>query len=98
MALLLDLFGFLSVVLRGLTITAQSLTLGGVLFLTLLAWPFRDALGESGPEILARCRRLAGWSAVAFAIVSSLSALIEAAILADTVDLTLDETIGAGFV
>jgi putative copper resistance protein D len=98
MALLLDLFGFLSVVLRGLTITAQSLTIGGILFLTLLAWPFRDALGESGPEILVRCRRLAGWSAAGFAIVASLSALIEAAILADTVDLTLGETIGAGFV
>jgi putative copper resistance protein D len=98
MALLLDLFGFLSVVLRGLTITAQSLTIGGILFLTLVAWPFRDGLGESGTAILARCRRLAGWSAAVFAIVASLSALIEAAILADTVDLTLAETIGAGFV
>jgi putative copper resistance protein D len=98
MALLLDLFGFLSVVLRGLTVTAQSLTIGGILFLTLAAWPFRDTLDDAGPEILARCRRIAGWSAAAFAVVASFAALIEAAILADTVDLTLGETIGAGFV
>jgi copper resistance protein D len=98
MALLLDLFGFLSVVLRGLTITAQSLTIGGILFMTLVAWPFRDELGDSGPRILARCRRVAGWSAAGFALVAGLSALIEASILSDTVGLSLAETIGAGFV
>ncbi|MDB5406670.1 MAG: copper resistance protein [Rhodospirillales bacterium] len=98
MALLLDLFGFLSVVLRGLTITAQSLTIGGILFLSLVAWPFRKALGDAGGEILTRCRRVAGWSAVGFAVMAFLSALIEAAILADTVGLSFGETIGAGFV
>ena len=37
MSLLIDLFGYLSVVIHGLTITAQSMTLGGVLFLALVA-------------------------------------------------------------
>ena len=38
MALLLDIFGFLSVVLRGIVLSAQSLVLGGIFFLALLAY------------------------------------------------------------
>ena len=48
MALLLDVFGFLSVVLRGLVLTAQSLTIGGIVFLALLAYPLRRELGSVG--------------------------------------------------
>ncbi|MGI4978383.1 MAG: copper resistance D family protein, partial [Janthinobacterium lividum] len=40
MSLLVDLFGYLGIVLHGLTITAQSLAVGGVLFLVLVARPF----------------------------------------------------------
>ena len=46
MALLVDLFGYLSVVLHGLTIVAQSMALGGVLFLLLLVAPARRAAGR----------------------------------------------------
>jgi copper resistance protein D len=98
MALLLDLFGFLSVVLRGLTLTAQSLTVGGIAFLMLLAGPLELALGAPGTIIIRRSRTLLGWSAIALAIVAAISVLIEGTILADTVDLTLGETLGAGFV
>src|SRR5260370_916925 len=66
MALLLDVFGFLSVLLRGLVLTAQSLAIGGVAFLVLLAHPLRTQLGASGgaaferwrPAAAARVRRL----------------------------------------
>src|SRR5258708_4086582 len=98
MALLLDLFGFLSVVLRGLTLTAQSLTVGGVAFLLILAGPLAGELGASSITITWRCRMLLGWSAIALAIVAAISILVEGSILADTVDLTAGETIGAGFV
>ena len=98
MALLLDLFGFLSVVLRGLTLTAQSLTVGGIAFLMLLAGPLELALGAPGTIIIRRSRTLLGWSAIALATVAAISVLIEGTILADTVDLTLGETLGAGFV
>ena len=37
--LLIDLFGYLSIIVHGLTILAQSMALGGVLFLVLLARP-----------------------------------------------------------
>jgi copper resistance protein D len=98
MALLLDLFGFLSVVLRGLTLSAQSLTVGGIAFLVLLAGPLELALGAPGTIIIRRSRALLGWSAIALAIVAVVSVLIEGTILADTADLTLGETLGAEFV
>ena len=47
MALLVDLFGYLSIIIHGLTIIAQSMALGGVLFLVLLARPLAARLGES---------------------------------------------------
>ena len=62
MSLLVDLFGYLSIVLHGLTIVAQSMALGGVLFLVLLARPFEHELG-AGPRIVARIRTLTFWSA-----------------------------------
>ena len=48
MALLIDLFGYLSIILHGLTIVAQSMALGGVLFLVLLARPLAGRLGATG--------------------------------------------------
>ncbi len=98
MTLLLDLFGFLSVVLRGLTLTAQSLTVGGIAFLLLLAGPLAGEIGAAGAGIIKRSRTLLGWSAIALALVAAISVLIEAMILADTVGLTAGETLGAGFV
>jgi copper resistance protein D len=98
MSLLLDLFGFLSVVLRGLTLTAQSLTVGGIAFLLLLARPLAGEIGITGPLVIKRSRVLLGWSAIALAIVAASSVLIEGAILADTVGLTAGETLGATFV
>jgi copper resistance protein D len=98
MALLLDLFGFLSVVLRGLTLTAQSLTVGGIAFLLLLAGPLKGELGTPGATIVRRSRTLLGWSAIALAVIALVSVVIEGSILANTVDLTAGETLGAGFV
>src|SRR5437879_6131002 len=97
MALLIDVFGFLSVVLRGLTMTAQSLTLGGIAFLLLLARPLAAELGDVGVVIGKGCIRLLRWSAIGFAAIAALSVLIEATILADSADLTVSETIGANF-
>ncbi len=46
MELLVDLFGYLSIVLHGLTIVAQSMALGGVLFLVPLGRPLAPRLGQ----------------------------------------------------
>ena len=37
MALLIDIFGFPTVVLRGITLATQSMTIGGIAFIALLA-------------------------------------------------------------
>jgi copper resistance protein D len=97
MALLLDIFGFLSVVLRGLVLTAQSLTIGGIVFLALLASPLRREIGASGDAVFRRCCRLLLWSASAFAAVELASVLLECVVLAGTVDISLAEAFGATF-
>ncbi len=64
MSLLVDLFGYLSIVLHGLTILAQSMALGGVLFLVLLARPFApDDWPEGAGARRAGPRASPAWSA-----------------------------------
>src|SRR5579864_5382102 len=74
--LLIDLFGYLSIIVHGLTILAQSMALGGVLFLVLLARPLRPAIGTGVPR---RTARLAAWSAVALAVSETLTVALQAA-------------------
>lgn len=97
MALLLDIYGFLSVVLRGLVLSAQSLAVGGIFFLALLARPLAPRLGAPGVAALERCRRLLLWSAVAFASVELISVLLECLVLAGTAEISLAEAFGADF-
>src|ERR1700686_292927 len=97
MALLLDIFGFLSVVLRGLVLTAQSFAIGGIVFLVLLARPLRRELGVSGAAAFGRCRRLLLWSAIAFAAFEFLFVLLECLVLSGTVDISLGAAFGADF-
>lgn len=96
MSLLVDLFGYLSIVLHGLTIVAQSMALGGVLFLVLLARPFEGELA-AGPRIVARIRRLTFWSAVAMALVEALGNGLQVAVLMSTVDLSFLDVMQANF-
>ena len=65
MSLLIDLFGYFSVVIHGLTITAQSIVLGGVLFIVLLLRPLAPQLGSTGQEIERTCIAIAAWSGLA---------------------------------
>ncbi|MCQ8279648.1 CopD family protein [Acetobacteraceae bacterium KSS8] len=96
MSLLVDLFGYLSIVLHGLTIVAQSMALGGVLFLVLLARPFAPELA-GGAVILRRIRRLTFWSAVAMAVVEALGNGLQVAVLMSTVDLSFLDVMQANF-
>ncbi len=96
MSLLVDLFGYLSIVLHGLTIVAQSMALGGVLFLVLLARPFAGELAN-GPRIVSRIMRLTFWSAVAMALVELLGNGLQVAVLMSTVDLSFGDVMQANF-
>ncbi len=96
MSLLVDLFGYLSIVLHGLTIVAQSMALGGVLFLVLLARPFAVELAGGG-RIVSRIMRLTFWSAVAMALVEAVGNGLQVAVLMSTVELSFGDVMQANF-
>ena len=93
MSLLVDLFGYLSIILHGLVILAQSMALGGVLFLVLLARPFAGRLAE-GAELARRTARLAAWSAVALVVCEALTVAMQSAVLMNTLDVPLNDVLG----
>ncbi len=97
MALLLDLFGYLSVIVHGLTIVAQSMALGGALFLVALARPFERELGRTGGEIRRGTRRIAFWSAVALVLAEGVTLALQGAVLIGTVNVDIGGVLGAEF-
>jgi putative copper resistance protein D len=97
LSLLLDIYGLLSVIVHGLLLTAQSLTLGGVAFLVLVAQPLAEGLGDAGARTVARCRRLTQWSAGAVILVVAVNVATEALVLADTLDISLADSLTANF-
>ncbi len=95
MSLLLDLFGYLSIIIHGLTIVAQSMALGGVFFLAFLARPLSRSLGLAGARILADTARIAAYAAVGLMVCEALTVGLQAAVLAGTVDLSLLDALGS---
>jgi len=95
--LLLDIYGFLTVVLHGLLLTAQALTLGGIAFLLLLAEPMAAELGESGAVMAGRCASLLRWSAIAGAVIAAVTLAFQVAILMSTLDQSLGQSLTALF-
>ena len=94
MSLLVDLFGYLGILLHGLVIVSQSMALGGALFLVLVARPFETLLG---PDIARRCARIAGYSALALVAVELVNVALQAAVLVNTIGLTLSNVLSADF-
>jgi len=93
-SLLVDLFGYLGILLHGLVIVSQSMALGGALFLVLVARPFETLLG---PDIARRCARIAGYSALALVAVELVNVALQAAVLVNTIGLTLSNVLSADF-
>ncbi len=96
MALLIDLFGYLSIILHGLTIAAQSMALGGVLFLIGLARPFAATLPD-GAGLVRRTAVAAGWSALALVACELLAVGLQVAVLMGSVNLGLIQALTAQF-
>jgi putative copper resistance protein D len=94
MSLLVDLFGYLGILLHGLVIVSQSTALGGMVFLVLVARPFVTVLG---PDLAARTARIAAWSAVALVAIEGLNVALQVAVLVDTVDLPVADVLAANF-
>ena len=97
LGLLVDLFGYLSIVVHGLTIIAQSMTLGGIIFLIALARPCGWLVGPAGAEIESGTARIAGWAALGLALCEVITVSMQVAVLTATVDLSVTESLGAQF-
>jgi putative copper resistance protein D len=96
--LLVDVFGYLSIVIHGLTIVAQSMAVGGVIFLGFLARPKAGLFDDAGRAILGSTVRIAAWSALGLIVCEALTIALQGAVLMDTVGLTVGELVGANFV
>jgi putative copper resistance protein D len=96
-SLLVDLFGYLSIVIHGLTITAQSIAIGGVLFLVFVARPAAWLLGDDGKAIVRSTARLAAWAAMVLVACGAATVTLEGAVLVGTIDLSPGEVLSAQF-
>jgi putative copper resistance protein D len=90
-AQLLDVFGFLSVLLRGLTLSLQSLVAGGLLFVLVAGRRFEGTDGSRA------CRKLTFWAALALGLTQCGYVCADSAILMGTTGLDLAEIAGANF-
>ncbi|HEV2551145.1 MAG TPA: CopD family protein [Stellaceae bacterium] len=90
MALLLDIFGYLSVVLRAAVLAAQAMLLGGMIFLIAM----RPLLAA---PTSARCARLVAWSALAFAGAELAFVLLQGLVLVGTLEIAVGEALSAAF-
>jgi copper resistance protein D len=94
MARLLQIFGFLSVLFRGGTLTFGSLTIGGIVFLNFVA---RSANSPS-EAVTQICLRWIRRAAVALAVMQLAYILSSTSILMQSADMTLADVSGANFV
>jgi len=94
MARLLQVFGFLSVLFRGATLTFQSLAIGGIVFLIFVA---RRANQDSA-EVQQACLRWIRRAAIALAGMQISYVLANSMILRQSADMSLREVVGANFV
>lgn len=99
MELFLDLYGFLTVVLKAGTLMGRSVLIGSALFLAALALPLAARMpAHRGAALLdiARFWILAGGAATV--LFTALSATLGVVALVGTLDVTPGEALGAGFV
>jgi len=87
----LDIFGFLSVLLRGLTLAFEALTVGGVVFLLAVARP------PASDELRSRVARWIIWFALSLIVTEISSVAANSAILIGSTDMVLGDVTGAGF-
>ena len=98
MATLFDIFGFVSVLLHGLDLVAQTLLLGSVSFVLFAAAPLAAAAGSECEAIAASILRLIALAALATLITASASAALSGVILKETLAVSFREIAGARFV
>jgi copper resistance protein D len=94
MAELLGVFGFLVVLLRAAILCCQTVAIGGVFFLTVIA---NKAELRSG-ELLASCWKLLRRSALALALAQLFFVISNSLVLTASTDISFGDVLGANFV
>ncbi len=97
MSLLVDLFGYLAIIIHGLVIAGQSVAVGSVLFLVCLARPLGWMAGPTGGAVEDDTLRMIGWGSLGLVLAEALRLGLDAAVLIGTVDLTIPEVLTAAF-
>lgn len=98
MARLLQIFGFLSVLFRGATLTFESLTIGGIVFLNFIARPANSQSQPQADDIKQACVRWIRRAAITLAIMQLAYILASTLILMQSADMTLTDVSGANFI
>ena len=96
MSFLVDIFGYVSILLHGLVLVAQSMALGGILFLLCLARPLVGIV-PADERMIPRTSRLAGWSAATLAIAEATNVTLQTAVIVATVSLPTSNVLSANF-
>jgi putative copper resistance protein D len=94
MARLLQVFGFLSVLFRGATLTFQSLAVGGIVFLVFVVRRSQ----EDSAQLPQACLRWIRRSALALVVMQVSYVLANSLILRESAEMPLREVLGANFV
>ena len=94
---LVDVFGYLSVILRAGTLVFQSLLLGGVLFVLWIARPASEIAGGNLDKVQSSSLRMLRIAAIGLAIVQAFYLYVNSAVLMATADIGLGDVVGANF-
>jgi len=94
MVKLLNIFGYLSVLLRAATLCFQTLTIGGIVFL--IAVTRTPELRTEA--VVAACRKWITWFALALAATQVFYVMANTTILMQSADMSFAEAVGANFV
>ena len=94
---LVDIFAYLSVLLRAGTLVFQSLLLGGVLFVFWIARPAADMAASGFAKVHSSAIRMLRFSALGLALVQVLYLYVNSAVLMATAEIPLGDVVGASF-
>jgi copper resistance protein D len=97
MAHFIELFGFLSVLLRAITLAFQSLTIGGVIFSLCVVHPLSSGYPLHKEILLQSCRKRIIWFALCLIVAQSFLVTANSVVLMATAKLPLAEVVGANF-
>lgn len=94
---LVDIFGYLAVLLSAGTLIGQSLLLGGLVFMFWIARPGAEVTADALQQVQARSRRWFRIAAIGLAIVQLLYLYVNSAVVMATAEISFREVTGANF-